>query len=404
LTRRLADANLSVGPTSSQPNECAQRQTTQVSVQVVSIETIGEEAPAPPEPMVRVLPARFMDPVHVDQIRSVDPAVDVVYEQRLIAPVSQRERGFYRPEVLAGQSARADTDWRRDETEDAEWLDLLRTADVLFDVDWQSSAAIPSQTPALRWIQTTAAGAAAFFGLIPGLRESSVQLVAAHDVHSAALADFALAAILGHAKQFDRLARAKARRRWEEFANADLALQRACVVGAGSIGAAVADRLRAVGMDVVGVATRGRNPAGTSFSAIVGVDELVAALTVADFVVVTLPATPRTHHLFDAAALSAMKPGGYLVNVGRGQVIDEAALVAALSSRHLGGAALDVFETEPLPPSSPLWALDNVTISPHSTALMPSAMQRIVDLLCENLRRDLRHQPLLHVVANDADY
>jgi phosphoglycerate dehydrogenase-like enzyme len=354
--------------------------------------------------MVRVLLARFMDPVHVDQIGKVDGAVEVVYDARLVAPVSQRERGFYRPELLAGLPTGPPGPWRRNRTDAAEWLEMLRAADVMFDVDLHSTDAIPSQTPALRWIQTTAAGAAAFFDLIPGLRESAVQLVAAHDVHSAALADFALAAVLGHAKQFDRLARAKAERRWEEFANTDLALQRACIVGAGSIGAVVADRLRAIGMDVIGVGTRGRDSAGTAFTAIVGVDELTTALAAADHVVVTLPSTQHTHHLIDAAALSAMRPGTFLVNVGRGAVIDEAALVAALSSHHLGGAALDVFEIEPLPPTSPLWGLDNVIISPHSTALMPSAMQRIVDLLCENLRRDLSDKPLLHVVANDADY
>ena len=114
---------------------------------------------------------------------------------------------------------------------------------------------------------------------------------------------------------------------------------------------------------------------------------------------VTLPGTPETQHLVDAEAIGAMKPGGYFANVGRGTVVDEGALVEALRGGHLSGAALDVFEVEPLPQESPLWELPNVIVSPHATDMVPSLInKRQTDLFCENLRRYLDGEPLLNVL------
>jgi len=127
------------------------------------------------------------------------------------------------------------------------------------------------------------------------------------------------------------------------------------------------------------------------------VRDLHQALREADYVVVSLPGTPETHRLLDAGAFSAMRSGAYFVNVGRGKAVDEEALVEALESGHLSGAALDVFEEEPLPEESPLWDLENVIVSPHSTDNVPGLTNELqAELFCDNLRRYLEGEPLIN--------
>ena len=118
----------------------------------------------------------------------------------------------------------------------------------------------------------------------------------------------------------------------------------------------------------------------------------------ADVVVVIVPHTPDTEQLIDGAALAAMRPGAFFINIARGMVVDEPALIAALQSGHLGGAALDVFAEEPLPPTSPLWDMPNVLVSPHSASTSDRENERITDLFCANLRRYLDGQPLENVL------
>jgi phosphoglycerate dehydrogenase-like enzyme len=134
-------------------------------------------------------------------------------------------------------------------------------------------------------------------------------------------------------------------------------------------------------------------------------EELHDALSEADYVVATLPGTPETHHLIDAEAFGKMKQGAYFVNIGRGSVVDESALVEALGDGRLSGAALDVFETEPLPAESPLWELENVILSPHSTDMVPELInERQTELFCENLRRYLAGEELVNVLDKQLLY
>ncbi len=125
----------------------------------------------------------------------------------------------------------------------------------------------------------------------------------------------------------------------------------------------------------------------------------------ADYVAVALPGTPETRHLVDTAVMDAMKPGAYFVNVGRGAAVEERALIQALQNGHLSGAALDVFEVEPLPEESPLWELENVIISPHATDMVPSLINPLqTDLFCENLRRYLNDEELINVLDKQLLY
>jgi phosphoglycerate dehydrogenase-like enzyme len=166
--------------------------------------------------------------------------------------------------------------------------------------------------------------------------------------------------------------------------------QTLCVVGLGDIGRTVVRAARAFDMRVVGVSRAGRPVPGAH--AVHRTAALRRVLATADFAVLTVPLTPDTRGLVGAAELAAMKPGAWLINVARGPIVDEAALIAALRARRIGGAVLDVFDEEPLPPEHPLWALDNAVVTPHISG--PSTPDEIAPIFADNLRRYLAGRPL----------
>jgi phosphoglycerate dehydrogenase-like enzyme len=295
-------------------------------------------------------------------------------------------------------------EWRRSEAEDAEFLDMLREAEVLYDFPKGHTRDLTEVAPSLRWVQGSMAGAGEVTKAA-GLVETDVIVTTASGVYSEPLAEFVLMALLQHAKRLDRLRRDKARRRWNEAAVDTLRGKTLCLVGTGSIGRAVAEKARAFGMRVVGVkrAVRPDDEAHGFTDALYPTEELREALSGAEYVAVTLPGTPQTRHLIDAGAIAAMKPGAYFVNVGRGSVVDEAALVEALGEGRLSGAALDVFEEEPLPEGSPLWDLPNVIISPHATDNVDLDDLQ-TDLFAGNLRRYLAGEPLKNVLNKELLY
>jgi phosphoglycerate dehydrogenase-like enzyme len=172
------------------------------------------------------------------------------------------------------------------------------------------------------------------------------------------------------------------------------------LVGVGDVGREIARVARAVGMRVVGVSRSGRRVPGVD--RVHRVTALHQVLAAADFVVLAVPLTPRTRGLIDARALGAMRPEAWLINVGRGALVDETALVQALRGRRLGGAVLDVFPVEPLPADHPLWSLDNAVITPHISG--PSTPDEVAPVFNANLARWLAGRPLLHVVDRTRGY
>jgi len=171
---------------------------------------------------------------------------------------------------------------------------------------------------------------------------------------------------------------------------------RIAIVGMGQIGCALASRARAFGMHVVAVNRTGEaHPLADETRATTAISD---ACAMCDAVVVTLPLTDRTTNLVDAAAIAAMPPHGILVNVGRGAVVDNAALTVALQTGRIAGAVLDVFDPEPLPADSPLWRMSNVILSPHTAALSEHENRRIVALFCDNLERLAHDRPLRNAV------
>jgi phosphoglycerate dehydrogenase-like enzyme len=336
----------------------------------------------------------YLEEEHVERIRGVGEGLRVLYREDLVPPPRW-------PGDHAGPPG-----WRRTDEGERDLLAMLGEAEVLYDFPSGHVRDLLEVAPKLGWVQGSMAGAGEVAEKA-GLLESDVIVTTASGVYSGPLAEFVLMALLQHVKDLDRLRRDKAERRWREAHTDTLHGKTLCVVGMGSIGRAIAARARPFGMKVVGVkrTVRDGDEAWGYADELYNTAALGEALAGADYVAVTLPNTPQTERLIDREAIGAMREGAYFANVGRGRVVDEGALAEALRSGHLSGAALDVFEEEPLPDGSPLWELPNVIVSPHSTDNVPGLTNALqTELFCENLRRYLAGEPLLNELNKGLRY
>ena len=176
------------------------------------------------------------------------------------------------------------------------------------------------------------------------------------------------------------------------------------LIGVGTIGSAVAERARAFGMKVIAVRRRAPGEPVAGVDDIRPLDALDTLLAEADVLVIAAPLTPETHRLIGAAQLARMKRGAVLINVGRAKIIDEVALADALRSGHLGGASLDVYHQEPLPPDDPLWTSPNVVLTPHTSGFRQGHWDDVIDLFSENLRRFQRGERVAFQVLPELGY
>jgi phosphoglycerate dehydrogenase-like enzyme len=284
----------------------------------------------------------------------------------------------------------------------AELGDHLGELEIVFawNFDRPTLLDVVPRAPRLRWIQSISAGVEDFAR--PVLGEHDVVLTSAAGVYDPGLAESVLGFLLALSARIVEDARLSPGD-WPRGGTRLLRGTAALIVGAGSIGIATGRLLRAVGVRVRGVARTPRAP-DEVFERVVGPDDLPSELPAADHVVNVLPRTPSTERMFDAAAFAAMKPTAFFVNIGRGATVDEPALVDALASGAIGGAALDVFEIEPLPADSPLWTMPNVLVSPHRAGDHEHWPRDVVALFADNLRRYLAGEPLRNVVDLELGY
>jgi phosphoglycerate dehydrogenase-like enzyme len=255
--------------------------------------------------------------------------------------------------------------------------------------------------PQVRWLHTPSAGVDHL--LIPPVLERGITVTNSAGVHAIPIAEFVLALMLSHVKQLPGYAAAQAERRWDRELEAGELFERTLLIlGIGGIGQAIAQRAAAFGMRVWGSRRSPRPMPGVE--RVVGMDGWRELLPAADVVVVAAPLTAETRGMLDADAFAAMRPDAFLINIARGAIVDEPALLDALRAGRIAGAALDTFEQEPLPPESPLWDAPNVLITPHATAGSPRMRERQIALFLENLRRFRADEPLLNVVDVEAGY
>jgi phosphoglycerate dehydrogenase-like enzyme len=279
----------------------------------------------------------------------------------------------------------------------------------------------PEQAPALRWIQFHWAGIDRL-AEAPILRQPAVTATTLSGASASQVAEYILMALLALGHQLPAISASQAAAdwpadRWERFSPRELRGSTVGVIGYGSIGRQAARLLQPFGATVLALKRDATHPEDRGFTPeglgdpqghlarrIYPHQALRSLLKECDFVVVTLPLTPATRGLIGADELAACKPGAYLVDVSRGGIVDQAALVRALKSGRLAGAMLDVFPQEPLPPDSPLWSMPNVLVSPHISGNSPHYDSRAVELFSENLHRYLGSLPLYNRYDPDLGY
>ena len=339
---------------------------------------------------MRVLIASALEPPLIERIRAVDPRLDVVYRADLIG----------RPRYPGDHTA----PMTRTPAQAAEWASLVAEAEVMLDVDRATERDLARQAPRLRWIQLSSSGVVHIVEQM-GLGDRPIVVTNAAGMHALPLAEFVLFAMLYFAKRMPRVLADQRRHHWERFALDTLPGKTLGIVGLGHVGGPIARLARSAGLRVVAVRrTAGAASEPPDADAVYPPAGLRTLLGESDYVVLIVPLTPETAGLLGKAELAAMKPGAVLINIGRGQLVDEAALIESLRSGHLGGAALDVFATEPLPNASPLWDLPNVLVTPHSMSTALDENEWLVDLFSDNLRRYLAGQPLRNVFDRARGY
>lgn len=255
--------------------------------------------------------------------------------------------------------------------------------------------------PRLRWYHSIGAGVEHLVD-IPELRERRITLTNNSGPYDIPIAEHVVATMLAAAKRLHVYRDQQARAEWKSHPQQEVRDSTVVIFGLGSIGAEVARLASGVGMMVIGV--RRREGAVAGVSRIVPPEGLADVAAEADFLVLAAPLTPHTRGAISREVIARMKPTAWIVNIARGAMVDEDALVEALAAGRLGGAALDALTTEPLPKESPLWSLENVIITPHSSNSSPRIRERSVALFRENLRRYKAGEPLLNVVDLDAGY
>ncbi len=293
-----------------------------------------------------------------------------------------------------GGATRPAPGWRR--LSDEELAPLLAGAEVLFTfrfpLEWLR------QAPRLRWIQLTSAGVDHM--IAAGLFEQigDVRVTTAAGIHAVPISEHAIGYILAFQRGFLAAMRAQREARWDRYAPDEAFGKTLCIVGYGPIARRTAKLAHALGMRVVVLRRSPQSAPDPDVERFYTSDRLQQFLGEGDFVMLAAPLTPETRGMIDAKALAAMKPGAVLINISRGGLVDEPALIAALQAGGIGGAALDVFAREPLPADSPLWAMPKVLITPHLAGANPHYNRRATKLFCDNLRRYLAGEPLLNTV------
>jgi phosphoglycerate dehydrogenase-like enzyme len=280
--------------------------------------------------------------------------------------------------------------------------------DATVILNWSGSRALLREVfgmcPNLRWVHSKAAGLDTV--LFAELIESPVPLTNGRGVFSQSLGEFVLGAVLYFAKDFRRMMRNQMAGRWEQFDIVEISGQTAGIIGYGDIGRAAATRLRAMGVRILAVKRQG--PALYNVDPLVdriySPDARIEMLGRCDYVVAAAPLTPDTRGLIGEAEFAAMKPNAVVINVGRGPVIDEAAMVRALSEGRIKGAALDVFDREPLPEGHPFYRLENVLLSPHCADHTADWQEQAMRFFLQQYERFRTGEPLCNIANKKLGY
>ncbi len=330
---------------------------------------------------VNVLVGGYMRPELLRRIAEADSRVHVLNVREAASAERERVPPFRFPE---------------------EFERFLPDTDVIFTS--RLPAELDKKAPRLRWAQLLSAGVDVVFR--GGYQDSRIIFTTASGVHPIPIAEWVVGAMLAMAKRFPEAIQAQKERRYWFYGPRELAGSTVGIIGMGRIGQRIGRLAHALDMRVIGVRRTVTSPTESADGAdlVLPPEGLHRLLAESDYVVSALPGTPATERMLGREQFALMKAGSYFINVGRGSTVDEEALLGALQSGRLAGAALDVFATEPLPEDSPLWDAPNLFLTAHVSGATDMYNVRAVDLFVENLRRYVRGEPLMNVYDKERGY
>ena len=284
--------------------------------------------------------------------------------------------------------------------QESELAEHLPSADILITWGFINIDEYLPSAPRLRWIHALSAGVEKL--LSPAIAASPIQLTNVRGIHGIPMSEHVFGMMLAFSRSIAGFARQQQDAIWKRLSLTELYNKTLCIVGLGSIGREIAKRAKAFNMRIV--ATKRTLTEELFVDELCTPDELDRLLGESDYVVLTVPETPDTVGLFSYERICRMKESAVLINVARGSVVSEAGLIKALTEKKIAGAALDVFEAEPLLESSPLWKMDNVLITPHCAAVSPLYLDRAMQCFCENLELYLKNKEMRNVIDKNRGY
>lgn len=333
-----------------------------------------------------LLIASYLEPEHIERIRNTDPRINVIYEPELIAP--QR----FPADHIGGPL-------NRSEEQEQQWRSLLKEADILFDFDRSHFEDLPDLAPNLKWIQTTSSGVGQTINKWKyHIRMPDTIFTTAKGVHAQPLAEFCVLVMLVFCKKLFQTIEQQQKKVWERLSGTDLRKRTIGIIGMGKVGIEIARTAKCFGMKVLGVKrqVKGIDPASLHCDELYTQNDFHLILPRSEFLVLIAPHTSETEGMIGEKEFYMLPDGAILINIARGALVDEAAMIEALRTGHLAGAGLDVFQEEPLPPSSPLWTMENVIVSPHSGSTSDRENGLITDLFCKNIKSYLEGKPMIN--------
>ncbi len=285
-------------------------------------------------------------------------------------------------------------------------IDRMRETEVLFGyVPNEYQCDIKLHFPKLRWMQSASSGIG-WRAKSLGWTETDIDITSSSGIHSTALAEFCLMAMLMQVKDYKHMTEEKQRKHWQRTCTTELKGKTLAIVGLGRVGREIARLARCFGAHVYATKRHvdGIDPNSVNVDRLYPSSELKPMLEEANFVVLIVPETQETLGLLGREEIASMKKGSYLINISRGSAVDEPALIEALQSGHLSGAALDVFMEEPLPENSPFWDIPNVIVSPHSASTADTENTKLTEIFCDNYHRYIERKPLRNLIDKELLY
>ena len=334
---------------------------------------------------LNLLFASFIEKKYVDYVKEKFPDLKIIYRTDLIG------KPRYPGDHIGFPT-------HHDSSTQKEWLNLVGMADIIFGFDNNLDPNLDLYAKKVKWIQATSSGLGGYLSKNRYLiKMPNTRFTTARGIHATPLAEFCIMAILMWSKNYFKAELLKSKKNWQRFSTNDISNQIVGIVGVGAIGSEIAKHCKYFNMNVFGIKNKvAPNPTDLYIDRFFDKSDLREMAKLIDYLILVAPQTSETNEIVNSKIFDVMKSSSYLINIGRGSLINENHLVSAIKNNTISGAALDVFSKEPLPRDSELWTLKNLILFPHSASTTFGENKRITHLFCRNLENFLNNKPLIN--------